>query len=96
MKEESKIVELLAELLKRADRQDEIRSIHSALLEKQGLLMEKQGKVLVKMLHAQNKTNLTLGELRLSNMRIAEALEHFADHENRIKKLENIVLKQAG
>jgi len=39
----------------------------------------------------QAKTNLAIGELRLSVMRLADRLEIIADHENRIDKLERTV-----
>ena len=82
MKDENKIVEILAEMLLRADKQEE-------LLEK---LVEGQGKLV----EAQAKTNLAIGELRLSNMRIAEALEKFGDHETRIQKIEQTLFRKAG
>ena len=39
----------------------------------------------------QAKTNLAIGELRLSVMKLADRLEIIADHENRIDKLEHTV-----
>ncbi len=74
MKEESKIVELLAGLLQRSDRHEDI---------------------LEKLVEGQNKTNLALNELRLSNMRIVEVLENNLKLEDRVKKLEKTVFKKS-
>src|SRR6185369_5603180 len=61
MKEESRIVELLAEMLRKSDRHDELLEI----------LIKGQ----LDLIDAQNKNNLSVGELRLSNMRLVEGLE---------------------
>jgi hypothetical protein len=41
----------------------------------------------------QQKTNLAIGELRLSVMRLADELVAIHDHENRIQAIEKVVFK---
>ena len=48
-------------------------------------------KRLEKLEEQQAKTNLGIGELRLSFMQLSEKLTIIADHENRIDKLEHAV-----
>jgi len=89
MKEESKIVELLAEMLKKFDNHDDLLK---ELIEGQ-----KHNTQEIKKLNAsQNKTNISIGELRLSNMRLAESIEHFFKIEERVKKLESAVFNKPG
>jgi len=63
MKEENRIIELLAEMLKKADRHEEILEAH--------------GKLFEKLVGQQANTNVAIGELKLSNMRIVEVLEKY-------------------
>ena len=44
----------------------------------------------------QVKTNLALGELRLSVMTLAERIEGIAELDKRLRVVENIVLRQAS
>jgi hypothetical protein len=44
----------------------------------------------------QKKTNLGLGELRLSVMRLADQLEKLVDIDQRVRVLEDIVLRKAS
>ena len=44
----------------------------------------------------QEKTNLTLGELRLSNMRIAEKITEMVKYEPRILRFEDAVFRKAS
>lgn len=70
MKNEDKIVELLAEMLQR----------HDTMIER-----------LTKLETQQANTNLAIGELRLSVMKLADKLEMVVDHEKRIGALEHKV-----
>jgi hypothetical protein len=82
MKEESRIVEILSEIL----------------IENQGFnkRFDNNDSKLDKLIQVQEKQALAIGELRLSVMRLAEVIERFANYEERIAKLERIVLKQAS
>ncbi len=77
MKNENKIVELLTDLL---IKQDEIV----------GAINGVQSNV-KKLNQEQTKTNLALGELRLSVMRLADEMGMAQEHEKRIDKLEHKV-----
>ena len=44
----------------------------------------------------QKKTNLGLGELRLSVVRLADQLDKFVDIDQRVRILEDIVLRKAS
>lgn len=44
----------------------------------------------------QAKTNIALGELRLSNMKLAERIEEIVHLDQRVRVLENIVLPKAS
>ena len=46
MKNENKIVELLAETLRKQDKQEELLQMHATLLQNQGKLLQNQGKIL--------------------------------------------------
>jgi len=89
MKDESKIVELLAESLLRADRHEELLGQLIKRADNHDILLEK-------LVNGQNKTNLALNELGLSNVRIVEVLENNLKLEGRVKKLENKVFKRAS
>ena len=77
MNNDDRVVELLTEML----------------FEQKGMKEElvQNNKNIMKLQSQQAKTNLAIGELRLSVMRLADRLEIIADHENRIDKLERAV-----
>jgi len=89
MKEESRIVELLAEMLKKFDN-------HEVLLKKLIDGQHKNNQEIKKLNESQNKTNASIGELRLSNMKLAESIENSFKLEDRLKKLEMEVFKKAS
>ena len=77
MNNDDRVVELLTEML----------------FEQKGMKEElvQNNKNIMKLQSQQAKTNLAIGELRLSVMKLADRLEIIADHENRIDKLERAV-----
>lgn len=80
MKNEDKIVELLSEMVQKQDvTNQELRSLGSRV---GGL--EKQ----------MENVHLSIGELRLSVMKLADVIEHIPDHEKRISSLEKVVFKK--
>ena len=117
MKEESKIVELLAEMLRKADKNDELLARqgvelknqgvelkkqgvelekHGDLLEMQGRLLERHGLLLEKLVEGQldlisgqNQTNAALRDIKI-------AIDNIAGLDERVKKLEMVVFKQAS
>jgi len=88
MKEENRIVELLAELLQRSDKHDEILVSQGGLLERHGKLLEKLVESQVELIHGQNQTNRTLEDIKV-------AIKDIANLDDRVRKLENAVFKKA-
>jgi hypothetical protein len=82
MEGEKRIIEILSELL----------------IENQGMRTELIGihQRVQKIEDIQVKQSLGIGEIRLSVMKIANTIENYANHEERIKKLEKVVFRQAG
>ncbi|MBM2816539.1 MAG: hypothetical protein HW421_3301 [Ignavibacteria bacterium] len=77
MNEDPKIIELLTDML----------------LEQRNMLNEQRitNSRLEKLEEQQAKTNVAIGELRLSVMRLADKFEIVSEHEKRINKLEDAV-----
>lgn len=78
----NQLTELLSELTPAVD----------SLVANQGIITENVNKLV----HSQEKSNLAVGELRLPNMRLADAIEKLVvkidktdDFEDRLKKIEN-------
>lgn len=108
MKNEERIIEILAESLRKQDRQEELLTKlveshlkqgetmekHGAILERQGALIEKQGVIL-------EKQSGILGKLLEGQERLTSEFHRMNDHlltkqdkmEDRIVRLENKVFK---
>lgn len=84
MNSDERIIELLSEMLIEQKAMKEQQIITNSRL------LNVENKI-EKLEDQQVKTNLAIGELRLSVMRLAERLEIIADHEKRIDKLEHTV-----
>ncbi len=83
MKDENKIVELLADLL------IEQKNVRKELIESR-----KENNIRLEKLEKQQvKTNLAIGELRLSVMKLAEKFEIVSQHDKRITRLEDTVFQ---
>jgi len=91
MNSDERIIELLSDILveQKGMRSDisEMKNDISQLKEQQIITNNR----LEKLEEQQAKTNLAIGELRLSVMKLAERLEIVADHEKRIDRLEHTV-----
>jgi len=91
MNSDDRIIELLSDILveQKGMRADisEMKNDISQLKEQQMITNNR----LEKLDDQQAKTNLAIGELRLSVMKLAERLEIVADHEKRIDRLEHTV-----
>lgn len=82
MKNEERIIELLSEQIKRQDTLiDEMREMK---VEMRGMKTDAHG-----LTEQQVKTNLAIGELRLSVMKLAEAIEKLNTLENRVHIVED-------
>ena len=86
MNSDDRIIELLSDILVE---QKGMRKDINELKEQQMITNNR----LEKLEEQQAKTNLAIGELRLSVMKLAERLEIITDHEKRIDKLEHTVYK---
>ena len=84
MNSDDRIIELLSDILVE---QKGMRKDINELKEQQMITNNR----LEKLEEQQAKTNLAIGELRLSVMKLAERLEIITDHEKRIAKLEHTV-----
>jgi uncharacterized coiled-coil protein SlyX len=91
MNSDDRIIELLSDILveQKGMRADisEMKNDISQLKEQQIITNNR----LEKLEDQQAKTNIAIGELRLSVMKLAERLEIIADHEKRIDRLEHTV-----
>jgi uncharacterized coiled-coil protein SlyX len=91
MNSDERIIELLSDILveQKGMRADiyEMKNDISQLKEQQMITNNR----LEKLEEQQAKTNLAIGELRLSVIKLADRLEIVADHEKRIDKLEHTV-----
>lgn len=93
MQNEERIIELLAESLKRQDQMvEKLTAMENQLVDSNNT-QKQMLKRLDNLEKQQAKTNLEVSEIRLSAMRIAEAIEKMANHEDRIKALEKAVFK---
>lgn len=79
MKNEDKMVELLAELVKES---------HETKVEISGMRGD-----IIDLQKGQARNTAAVGELRLSVIKLTEKLEMVVDHERRIGKLESTVYK---
>ena len=77
MKDEDKLIEVMADLL---------AEVHEMRTE-MGKSMGVNNNRLESLEKQQRKTNMELGEVRLSLMKVAPSLEKHADQEKRIKRL---------
>jgi len=86
---EKRIIEILSELLiENQGMRTELIGIHQRV--------DNIGSKLDQMEDIQVKQSLAIGELRLSVMRLAETIENFSNYEDRLKKLEKVVFRQAS
>ncbi len=77
MDSDNRIIELLSDMLVEQKKTNE--------------RLEKVELGIIRLDEQQAKTNLAIGELRLSVMKLADRLEIIDDHEKRIDKLEHAV-----
>lgn len=76
----------MAELLAEVHTMNEELKLHGSLLREQGADMKE-------LKQQQSKTNLALGELRLSILKLAERDSIIEDHEQRLKFIETKISK---
>ncbi len=100
MSSDDRLIEIMADLLAetRQFRQDS-NARFERLEEKLERLEEQQKKTnlsIERLEEQQRKTNLGLGELRLSVMKLADQLEKLVDIEQRVRVLEDVVLRKAS
>ncbi len=86
MKDEQRLIEIMAELLA------EVHDMNAELKE-HGKLLREHSDDLKDLKTHQAKTNAALGELRLSILKLAERDSRIEDHENRLKFLETKISK---
>jgi hypothetical protein len=86
MKDEQRLIEIMAELLAEVHTMNEELKQHGSLLREQGADMKE-------FKQQQSKTNLALGELRLSILKLAERDSIIEDHEQRLKFIETKISK---
>lgn len=87
MNGEDRIIELLAEMVAKQD--------HTSVQQAEMLIELRSLNQRVESLeHQQADTNLALGELRLSVMKLGDELRAIANHETRIDALEKEVFKK--
>ncbi len=91
MKDENKIVELLSEMLIEQKQTNKRLANLESHSENTNLRLEKLESGMEKMEKQQAKTNLAIGELRLSVMQLAEKFEIVSQHDKRITRLEDTV-----
>jgi len=86
MKNEQKIVELLAEMVKGQDRlTDEVSGMKKEISSVKKEILNMKGEVV--------KLNLNTSENSRAVLKLADEIRLVAEHEKRIAKLESIVLK---
>ncbi len=86
MGKDDRLVELMADLL------HELRGLRNDMAGSQ----ERTDERLDKIVDQQSKTNLAIGELRQSVMKLSDQFEKFTNFEERIRKLEQTVFRQAS
>ena len=95
MKDEDKLIEIMADLLAevhemRTDMSKKMGSVDNRLEGVNGQLNTMNGRI-DSLEKQQKRTNLTLSEVRLSFMKLSNAIERHVDYDKRIKKLEKAV-----
>ena len=103
MKKKSKIVELLSEMLRKGDRHDELFELQGKVLEKHSQLLEKLVEGQLNLIEGHNKLvegqiDLVKGQIRTNKTldEIKDAIKDFARLDERVRKLEFAVFKQAS
>ena len=91
MNNDDRVVELLTEMLFEQKGMKEQIILTNTKLDSVTNRLGNVENAVNKLQRQQTKTNLAIGELHLSVMRLADRLEIIADHENRIDKLERAV-----
>lgn len=81
MKNEDRLIEIMAELL---------AEVHEMRTDTRKQLTD-SNKRLISVEHQQRRTNLAISELRLSIMKLAKHIENQTELEKRVKKLEKVV-----
>ncbi|WP_019947417.1 hypothetical protein [Hymenobacter aerophilus] len=79
---DDRLVEIMADML------DELRGLKK--------VTEGMASDITELKVQQGKTNVALGEMRLSNMKLAERIEEIVNLDQRVRTLENIVLPKAS
>ncbi len=89
MSNDDRLIEIMAELLAQSYAQtEELRGMRQDL----GSLRQDVNALQ----REQSKTNLAIGELRLSVMRLADKVEQIGELDKRLRIVENIVLRSAS
>src|ERR1017187_6323057 len=103
MKEESKIVEQLTEMLRKSDRHDELFELQGKVLEKHSQLLEKLVEGQLDLIEGHNKLvkgqiDLVKGQIRTNSVleEIKDAIKDIARLDEHVRKLEFAVFKQAS
>ena len=86
---DDRLVEIMSEML------TELRSL-TQVTEKMATDIHDMKQDMTELKTQQSKTNIALGELRLSNMKLAERIAEIVQLDQRVRVLENIVLPKAS
>jgi TolA-binding protein len=93
MASDDRLIEIVAELLEETRQFRQDSNVRFERLEKQQIQTNSS---IERLEEQQKKTNLAIGELRLSVMKLADQVEKLVDIEQRLRVLEDIVLRKAS
>lgn len=93
MASDDRLIEIVAELLEETRQFRQDSNVRFERLEKQQIQTNNS---IERLEEQQKKTNLAIGELRLSVMKLADQVEKLVDIEQRLRVLEDIVLRKAS
>ena len=91
-----RLIELMAEMLQEQRQTNEKLGSMNERIESMDNRMESMNKRLESVEKQQANTNLAIGELRVSVMRLADEIEKIVLLDQRVSKLEDVVFKKSA